>query len=66
GGQALCDLSLESKYDTRWSFLTQLRDTGRTYADTWLETCYPKVGRDNSVDVREEFLSFSSRNGSAA
>lgn len=56
GGQALCDLSLESKYDTRWSFLKQLRDTGRSFADTWLETCYPKVGKDSSIDIKEQFL----------
>ncbi|MEO0467266.1 MAG: patatin-like phospholipase family protein [Pseudomonadota bacterium] len=56
GGEALSDLSLESKYDTRWSFLCQLRDTGRTYADTWLETCFPKVGKDSSIDIKEQFL----------
>jgi len=57
GGQALCDLSLESKYDTRWSFLTKLRDLGRDHAEQWLETCFATVGKKSSVDVREEFLS---------
>ena len=56
GGQALRELSLESKFDTRWTFLKQLRETGRSFADTWLETCYDRVGKDSSVDVREEFL----------
>lgn len=56
GGEALAELSLETKYDTRWRFLTQLKETGRSFADTWLETCWPKVGKDNSVDVREAFL----------
>lgn len=63
GGMALCDLSLESKFDTRWSFLKQLRDTGRTFCDTWLETCADKVGKDNSVDINEDFLNYSSRKG---
>ncbi|MEM7765994.1 MAG: patatin-like phospholipase family protein [Pseudomonadota bacterium] len=57
GGQMLCDLSLESKYDTRWSFLTKLRDLGRDHAETWLDTCFDRVGKKSSVDVREEFLS---------
>ena len=56
GGQALRDLSLESKFDTRWSFLKQLRETGRSFADTWLETCFDKVGKDSSVDVHGDFL----------
>ena len=56
GGLALCDLSLESKYDTRWSFLTKLKALGRDYAEDWLETCFGAVGRRSSVDVRDEFL----------
>ena len=29
GGQVLRDLSLQTKYDTSWTFLTDLRDKGR-------------------------------------
>ncbi|MEL6285522.1 MAG: patatin-like phospholipase family protein [Pseudomonadota bacterium] len=57
GGQMLCDLSLESKYDTRWTFLSKLKEMGRDHADRWLETCFARVGKKSSVDVREEFLS---------
>lgn len=56
GGEALRELSLESKFDTRWTFLKQLRETGRSFADTWLETCYDQVGKDSSVDVHGDFL----------
>ena len=57
GGEALRELSLETKYDTRWSFLTQLKETGRSFADTWLETCVGKVGKDSSIDIHHDFLS---------
>ena len=56
GGQMLCDLSLETKYDTRWSFLNELKDLGRDHADRWLETCFSKVGKKSSVNVQDEFL----------
>lgn len=56
GGEALCDLSLESKYDTRWSFLTGLRDQGRDYASHWLDACADKIGKCSTVDVQSEFL----------
>jgi len=59
GGQMLCDFSLESKYDTRWSFLTKLRDLGRDHGERWLDTCFAKVGKKSSVDVRAEFLSLT-------
>lgn len=56
GGPAICEYALETKYDTRWSFLTELRDTGRALADDWLTNCAQKVGVESSVDVRAEFL----------
>lgn len=51
GGQ-----SLHSKFDTEWSYLNELKQHGRTAADTWLETCLPKVGKASSVDVKARFL----------
>jgi NTE family protein len=33
----LLDLEVSSKFDVRWSFLTDLRDRGRLEADRWLE-----------------------------
>ncbi len=56
GGEALCDLTLESKYDTRWSFLTSLRDRGRDYAEIWLSSCCDQVGKQSTIDLRKEFL----------
>ncbi len=57
GGQVLRDLSLQTKYDTSWTFLTGLRDQGRAEADRWLSTCARHLGTgESSVDLRQEFL----------
>ena len=57
GGQVLQDLSLPTKYDTSWTFLTELRDKGRAEADRWLSDCAHYLGTgESSVDLRQEFL----------
>lgn len=57
GGQVLRDLSLQTKYDTSWTFLTGLRDKGRAEAETWLNSCAHHLGTgESSVDLRKEFL----------
>lgn len=56
GGEVLRELRLETKYDTSWSFLTGLRDKGRAYAEAWLETCQPLVGKQSSLDIHQDFL----------
>jgi len=57
GGAAICEYGLETKYDTRWPFLLELRERGRALADEWLEMCADKVGEVSSVDIGAEFLS---------
>ena len=56
GGGAICEYGLETKYDTRWPFLLELRERGRALANEWLNVCGPKVGRESSVDIASEFL----------
>ncbi|MEO0607415.1 MAG: patatin-like phospholipase family protein [Pseudomonadota bacterium] len=57
GGKVLQDLSLHTKYDTSWAFLTELRDKGRAEADRWLGSCAGYLGTgESSVDLRKEFL----------
>lgn len=56
GGAAMCEFGLETKYDTRWTFLQELRERGRVLAEGWLAECSEKVGHESSVDVRAEFL----------
>ena len=52
----LDDLSVESKFDTSWRFLTDLRDRGRRAAEQWLDEHFDKVGKQSTVDIRAEFL----------
>jgi NTE family protein len=56
GGAVLRDLGLESKYDTSWRFLTELRDKGREHASEWLDSCEDEIGKRSSVDIHETFL----------
>lgn len=52
----LGELSLTSKMDTEWSFLTKLRDAGRQAAQGWLDRCFDDVGQCTSVDLQKAFL----------
>lgn len=56
GGEMLREYSLDTKFDTRWSFLQELRDHGRSYAVEWLDSCLDKVGKQSSLDIHETFL----------
>ncbi|MEM1193494.1 MAG: patatin-like phospholipase family protein [Pseudomonadota bacterium] len=51
----LDDLSVASKFNTEWEFLTQLRDRGRDIADQWLAENFDHVGTRSSVDLRAIF-----------
>ncbi|WP_421792381.1 patatin-like phospholipase family protein [Hyphobacterium sp.] len=53
---AMRKLPVDSKYDTRWSALTALRDAGRQAASEWLETCAEHVGQKSTIRLHEEFL----------
>jgi NTE family protein len=52
----LDDLSLESKFNTEWGFLTDLKARGRAAADDWLATCFEAVGKRSSLDFKAAFL----------
>ncbi len=54
---AISQYPASSKYETSWSFLTELRDRGRETARAWLDSCSDKVGKESSVDLHAEFLS---------
>lgn len=55
-GDWLGDLSLSSKFDTEWSFLSRLKTRGREAAQAWLDGCFEAVGERSSVDVKARFL----------
>ncbi len=52
----LQDLNLESKFNTGWTFLTDLKARGRRATDIWLEQGLPDVGIRSSIDLREAYL----------
>jgi NTE family protein len=47
---------VSSKLNPDWTFLTQLRDKGRSYAELWLAEHFSQIGSESSVDLRAEFL----------
>jgi NTE family protein len=49
-------LSVASKLNADWEFLTHLRDTGRARADAWLAKNFGRLGRESTVDIRERYL----------
>jgi len=55
--EALSDMSVASKFDTKWDSLTTLRDRGRATMGQWLEQHFDDVGTRDTVDIQAEFLS---------
>lgn len=51
----LADLSLSTKFNTEWSFLTDLKERGRTAAEAWLSDCGNCIGVKSSVDLKVGF-----------
>lgn len=45
-------LSLRSKFDTDWSFLTRLRDLGRERAERWLTEHIEHLGKHTTIDLK--------------
>lgn len=50
------DLTVASKYDTSWEFLTRLRDIGRKQGRAWLRKNLGSVGVTDTVDLQAEYL----------
>jgi NTE family protein len=53
---ALKHLSVESKFNVNWSFLTDLRDRGRAAADAWLSANRGSLGKHSTVDLESQYL----------
>ncbi|WP_193370701.1 patatin-like phospholipase family protein [Pelagibius marinus] len=50
------DLSVSSKLNPDWEFLTHLRDVGRAHAETWLAEAFGKLGVESSIEIRDSYL----------
>ena len=57
---ALSDLSVSSKFENDWTFLTGLRDRGRAVADGWLKAHFDDIGVRSTVDLHQEYLTSGS------
>lgn len=53
---ALEDLSVASKFNVSWPFLTDLRDRGRAAADDWLREHRQALGQNSTVDLESQYL----------
>jgi NTE family protein len=49
-------LSVTSKLNADWEFLTHLRDDGRAFARTWLDASFDRLGRESTIDVAQHYL----------
>lgn len=49
-------LSVASKLNADWEFLTHLRDLGRERAESWLAENFDHIGRRSTVDIRAKYL----------
>ena len=54
--ESLENLPASSKFDVRWSFLTDLRDRGRTEADNWLRANRDAIGKHSTADLESQYL----------
>jgi NTE family protein len=50
------ELTVSSKFNTDWEFLTHLRDVGRESADRWLSASYGSLNVETSIDIRSAYL----------
>lgn len=55
--QLLHEMSVASKFDSSWDFLTKLRDLGRGAMTVWLDSHYGDIGVRGSVNLYDEYLS---------
>ena len=53
---SLEDLSVSSKFNVDWVFLTDLRDRGRQEAETWLAQNQRHIGHKSTVDLAHSYL----------
>lgn len=54
--ETMAALPSASKGNTKWSFLTGLRDLGRSAAEQWLAANFDNVGKRTSIDLEKEFF----------
>jgi NTE family protein len=56
GGQFMKELSVSSKLNCDWEFLTHLRDEGREQAEAFLAAKYDDLNEASTIDISEVYL----------
>ena len=54
--EVMTTLSVASKLDADWEFLTSLRDTGREQAQQWLNAHFDQLGVESTVDLQAVYM----------
>jgi NTE family protein len=49
-------LSVASKLDADWEFLTRLREIGRDRAGQWLDAHFDRLGVESTVDLQAVYM----------
>lgn len=49
-------LSVASKPDADWEFLTRLREIGRDRAGQWLDAHFDRLGVESAVDLQAVYM----------
>jgi NTE family protein len=52
----IAKLSIASKLDADWEFLTSLRDIGRQRAEQWLDAHFDRLGVESTVDLQAVYM----------
>ena len=55
-GEEMASLGAASKLNTDIRFLVRLRDTGRRHAEAWLAANFDLLGRESTIDIRQQYL----------
>ena len=57
--KVLADFSVASKFNTDWTFLTNLRDLGRAEGKNWINKNWDALGKRDTVDIGRDYLDIS-------
>ena len=54
--KAMSELSVASKLNADWDFLTYLKEVGRTAAEDWLSANFERIGRETTIELHSTYL----------
>jgi NTE family protein len=54
--KVMSELSVASKLNADWEFLTHLKETGRAAAQDWIAANFDRLGKDSTIDLQATYL----------